>query len=526
MRFIKILIATLLIFSTLSFMSVEQADANSGITIYVDGKKQVYSNKAIIQNGSTLVPLRGIFEALGAEVKWNQSTKTIDAKKGNTNIWLKIGSKATKVNGKIVNIDISAQVVKGNTLVPLRFISEALGAEVKWNQTTKTITITSANNSEGDVVTDPISKKKMKVHFIDVGQGDSTFIELATGENVLVDAGTDAAGDKVVSYLKSLGITTIDYLIATHPDADHIGGMVDVMDAFKVLNFIDSGKEHTSATYERMLEAIIEEKATYEVPEYGQVYEYDEKLESYFQVLHVNENAQDNNDASLVIKGGYCNQDFLVMGDASTEIEAELMKNYDNLEVAILKAGHHGSNTSSSIGFLKAINPEAVILSYGKDNSYGHPHREVLDNIKNVGAKAYSTATEGTIAVTVDCNGYEIDAIEFEFDNDPNSGLYVVPNAPTVYSNCSALREVYPNGVKTGHPAYATKLDSDGDGWACEPYDDGELKPTPTPTPTPTPNKSYKNCSELRKDFPNGVSSSHWAYQKKMDRDGDGWACE
>lgn len=136
---IKMLLATLLIFSTYSFSN--NAEAANKVTIYVNEVQQSYSDKAIIENGSTLVPLRGIFEALGAEVTWNNSTWTIDATKGSIKIWLEIGSKVTKVNGKTVNIAAPARIVNGSTLVPLRFISEALGAEVLWDGPTMTINI-------------------------------------------------------------------------------------------------------------------------------------------------------------------------------------------------------------------------------------------------------------------------------------------------------------------------------------------------------------------------------------------------
>lgn len=380
-----------------------------------------------------------------------------------------------------------------------------------------------------------VSNNEMKVHFIDVGQGDSTLLQLATGENVLVDAGTDGKGEKVVAYLKSLGVKKLDYVIATHPDADHIGGMVDVINAFTIGTFIDSGKVHTTQTFENMLHAIDKENIKYINPQKGQVFEYDESIESYFQVLHVDANASDNNDASIVIKGGYCNKDLALMGDAGVDIESKILNTFDNLGVEILKAGHHGSNTSSSLEFLKATSPEAVILSYGADNNYGHPHQEVLANIKAIGAKAYSTAQEGTIIATINCEGVKIDSKEFEVPAETVQPKPTpAPQPQTKFNNCEELTKVYPEGVMVGHAAYESKLDRDGDGHACEsfendPYTPPVVTPTPVPTPQPTPEPvqtGFKNCTELRKVYPSGVSSSHPAYESKMDRDGDGYACE
>lgn len=369
----------------------------------------------------------------------------------------------------------------------------------------------------------------MKVHFIDVGQGDATLIQLATGKNVLVDGGPISAGDKVVAYLNSLKIKKLDYVIATHPDADHIGALIDVLNNFTVTNFINSGKEHTTETYYDLLALVNSKKIKYIEPELGAVYEYNTLIESYFQILYVNPKANDNNDASIVVKTGLGNNEFLLAADAGTDIENKLIKTYDTIKATVLKAGHHGSSTSSSLSFLKAVKPEIAILSYGKNNNYGHPHKEVLANIKKVGAKVYSTV-EGTIIVTTNGKKYSVNTlpspIEVEKEPEPKES----------YKNCTELQKVYPNGVKKGHSAYDTKHDRDNDGWACEPDVDNTpsqpTTPTTTPTntsptpPSPTPTKAYKNCTELKKDYPNGVSSSHPAYQSKMDRDNDGWACE
>ncbi|WP_391369472.1 ComEC/Rec2 family competence protein [Lysinibacillus sp. KU-BSD001] len=207
----------------------------------------------------------------------------------------------------------------------------------------------------------------MQVHFIDVGQGDSILIQSPNGKTMLIDGGTRGAGDDVVTYLKSLGISTFDYVVATHPDADHIGGLIDVFAAFHVHHFVNSGKDHTSETYADLLEAAVNEGSAYIEPNQGDSIALDNAVN--IQVLYANKNASDNNDASLVLKLTYGNVSFMLMGDASKEIETQIAATYD-VSAQILKAGHHGSNTSSGLNFMQQVNPKAVILSYGKDNSY------------------------------------------------------------------------------------------------------------------------------------------------------------
>ncbi|MEY2355903.1 copper amine oxidase N-terminal domain-containing protein [Lysinibacillus capsici] len=149
-----------LLFCLLLGLGSNNVSASQEVSIYINGEKQSFSNQAVIENGSTLVPLRGIFESLGANVQWDQSTQTIDASKGNTKVWLKIGSKNAKVNNNAINLSIPAQVKNGKTLVPLRFISESLGANVQWNQKTQTVTITEDSN-EGEIQNPKSSKSEL-----------------------------------------------------------------------------------------------------------------------------------------------------------------------------------------------------------------------------------------------------------------------------------------------------------------------------------------------------------------------------
>ena len=251
-----------------------------------------------------------------------------------------------------------------------------------------------------------LSSKEMKVHFMDVGQGDSILIQSPNGKNMLIDGGTKASGTKVVNFIKSQGITTLDYVVATHPDEDHIGGLISVLESsLKIGTFIDSGKVHNTNTYYKMLSLVDSRNLNFKVLTEGETIPLDGNLT--LQLLHVGTNASETNDASIVMKLTYKNISFLLTGDADTGIEADLMSKY-NVKSTILKAGHHGSNTSSSTAFINAVKPEATILSYGKDNSYGHPNQEVVNRLNSNNSKIYSTAQSGNITVTTNGTTYSI----------------------------------------------------------------------------------------------------------------------
>lgn len=261
-----------------------------------------------------------------------------------------------------------------------------------------------------------VSTKEMNVHFIDVGQGDSILIQSPNGKTMLIDGGTKSAGNTVVNFIKSKGITKLDYVVATHPDADHIGGLIPVLNAFPVGNFLDSGKAHTTDTYYELLTLVDQKNIPYSVPAVRSNVALDSAIA--MQVLHADGNASDNNDASIVLKAVYNQVSFLLTGDADEGIE-KVMKDRFDVRATILKAGHHGSSSSTSSYFLSEVKPQATILSYGKDNSYGHPHSEVMTRLNSVGSKMYSTATSGTITVKTNGTTYSISAQPFTGGTTP-----------------------------------------------------------------------------------------------------------
>lgn len=246
---------------------------------------------------------------------------------------------------------------------------------------------------------------ELRVHFIDVGQGDSIFIQSPDGKTMLIDGGKRDSGKEVVDYLRAQGVKKLDYVVATHPDADHIGGLLAVLNSISINHFIDSGKIHTSQTYENMLQLIVDKKIPFVVPDKGDKISLDSNMD--ITVFNVGEESDDNNEASIVLKVQYGEVSFLLTGDADIKVEKSMMKQY-NLQSTFLKAGHHGSDTSTSEDFIRAVKPEVTILSYGKDNSYGHPKQEVVNHIKKVKSQAYATAEVGNIVVTTNGVDYSV----------------------------------------------------------------------------------------------------------------------
>lgn len=240
----------------------------------------------------------------------------------------------------------------------------------------------------------------MKVAFLDVGQGDSIFIQAPNGVQMLVDGGR---GGKVLSELSRLmpfGDKSIDVVIGTHPDADHIGGLVSVFENYEVENFIESGARSNSKVFQTLENKINEEKSKRIFGRAGMRIILDRDRNIYFDILYPNQNVQnwETNDASIIGKLVYGESSVMLSGDSPISKELYLVNNKKaDLDVDILKLGHHGSRTSSSIQFLQATSPHLSIISAGLNNSYGHPHKEVLDKLKILNIPYLATYKDGTI---------------------------------------------------------------------------------------------------------------------------------
>ncbi|KKE78761.1 competence protein [Bacilli bacterium VT-13-104] len=236
----------------------------------------------------------------------------------------------------------------------------------------------------------------MEVHFIDVGQGDSILVETPNDKTILIDGGLPKAGNKVVSYLKKQKIEKIDLLIATHPDYDHIGGLIHVMKSFEVKQILDTGKIHLTRAFAKYAAEIRKQGIPKKVAKPNQRIQLDSDLT--IQVLNAYQKDQSNNESSIVLKMTYNEMDFLFMGDATIKQEKKLMEKYD-IQSEIMKVAHHGSDTSTSLEFLREVNPQIAILTFSVDNDYGHPVERVVENLDRIEANVYSTASFGDIII-------------------------------------------------------------------------------------------------------------------------------
>lgn len=249
-----------------------------------------------------------------------------------------------------------------------------------------------------------IPSENLTVSFLDVGQGDSEFIQLPNGECMLIDASTQDMGNEIVDYIKNRGYKKIDYVVATHPHADHIGGLKQVLNSFEIGTVYMTQAVTTTKTYTDLLYAIQDKNIKLQKAKMGTGFSVEQvKIEF---LSPVSDNYEDLNNWSAVVKITFGETEFLFTGDAEEFVERQLINRGADVKADVLKVAHHGSNTSSSLKFLKRCQPEIAVIECGKDNEYGHPHNEVLERIESVGAKIYRTDLDGDIVIT--SNGTEV----------------------------------------------------------------------------------------------------------------------
>lgn len=251
----------------------------------------------------------------------------------------------------------------------------------------------------------------LTIKVLDVGQGDSILIR-TPHQAVLVDTGDIDTKDKLVSYIKNAGITTLDKVVITHSHADHLGGMSAIIAGIPIKQIYDSGFSSTTKMYRQYLSEVQKKKIPFATLQAGGEVDLGDGIS--LKVLapdkpYINGSDSDINNNSIVLKLTYGSFSMLLTGDAEQESEERMGKRFGSqLKSQVLKSGHHGSRTSSSPEFLKAVNPEAVVISVGKNNEYHHPHPSVMKRYQDKKLKIYRTDEQGTITVTSDGKSYQL----------------------------------------------------------------------------------------------------------------------
>lgn len=267
-----------------------------------------------------------------------------------------------------------------------------------------------------EVVVEPVKQaqenQELEVHFIDVGQGDAILIRTPMDENILIDAGGNDDEERIVDYLRSQGVASLKAVVGTHPHEDHIGGLDKVIDQFSVEKVYMPKVIHDTKTFEDVLDAIDRRGLKITRAVSGEKLEI-QGVQGLF-LAPVADKYKELNNYSAVIRLQYKDTVFLFTGDAEALAEEEILSSVPRslLKADVLKVGHHGSYSSTSAPFLEAVSPSYAVIQLGKDNKYGHPHRETMDSLENKGIQVLRMDTDGTVVFKSD--GQKIQVLKGE----------------------------------------------------------------------------------------------------------------
>ena len=280
------------------------------------------------------------------------------------------------------------------------------------NQATSTSEKSQSDTTSGEAVQSGQEEKAAKapdtskpegtleVHYIDVGQGDATLIKCGS-HAMLIDGGNDNKGTTVQLYLKKQGVESLDYVIGTHPDADHIGGLDVIVYKYNCDTVIMPDYEKDTKTYQELVDVIHDKNMKITYPVVGEQYALGE---AKFTIIAPNSNSYGGNanDYSVAILLEYGKNRFLFTGDAEEASEAEMLTNGIDISADVYKVAHHGSRSASTQEFLNAVHPKYAVISCGEGNSYGHPHAEVLNRLRSMGVEVFRTDEQGSIIASSD----------------------------------------------------------------------------------------------------------------------------
>ena len=256
------------------------------------------------------------------------------------------------------------------------------------------------------------SVDNLKVYFLDVGQADSILIE-SNNEYMLIDAGNNEDGVGLVKYFNKNGITNFKYIVGTHPHEDHIGGLDDVINNFKIDTIFMPDVITTTKTFVDVLDAIESNKMTYKVPKIGD----DFKLgDASLKVLYVGNDEGDLNNTSIVLRLDYKDVCFMFTGDSEARSENIIMDSSADIDCDVLKIGHHGSKYSTTDKFLNKVNPRYAVISVGENNKYNHPEDVVINKLNKKNIEIYRTDIDGTIIFSSNGEYFTIDKVNTDIN--------------------------------------------------------------------------------------------------------------
>lgn len=399
------------------------AKAKGSVNVEIDGNFESFKADTgvpfIDSAGRTQVPLRQTAESYGCTVKWDSAGKTAYISKDGKNVEVPVGKNYVISNGTKKETDTKAIIMSGRIYIPIRPVLEEFGADVHWDP------------DNHNVIIDSPKANLLNVYFEDVGQGDCTFIDYGNYE-VLIDAGTKDHGDTVVKDIKPYVDGKLDLVIATHTDADHIGGLGDVFKAFQVGEVIDNGDSADTSAYKSFKTAVQNEPDCTEIPDDNMTINIGNGAE--IKIIETGDNNGSENANSVVTLLKYKNVNALFAGDMTENVEKNNLSKFGDIDV--FKASHHGSKTSNSAEFLSVIKPEYVVVSAGEGNSYGLPSKETLQRFFNEGATVFGTFKSSTIKMTTDGGGYYFNTNDKLTLNDAGAGK--TSNSDSSFSNKSS----------------------------------------------------------------------------------------
>lgn len=268
------------------------------------------------------------------------------------------------------------------------------------------------DNNQNNISNIVNSTDNLEIYYLDVGNADSILIRYHNN-NVLIDAGNNEDGEKLVNYFKSLGVENFKYVIGTHAHEDHIGGMDNIINSFNIEHFYMPSTITTTKTFEDVIDSLTKKNIKFETPKIDYKFNI-EDIE--FKVLYIGDNKEDLNKTSIILKMTYKETSYLFTGDATSETEKEILNK--DIKSTVLKVAHHGSQYSSTAKFLNEVKPKYAIIEVGKDNDYGHPKKVVLQKLEKIGAEIYRTDQDGTIHLISDGKNIKIE----KMNTDTNGG--------------------------------------------------------------------------------------------------------